>query len=220
MSIQDKSEAVATSLPSRPLRYGVAVASVGLALGLKLLLNPVFMQEAQPFRLFLAAVVVSAWYGGLGPGLLATALAALVSDYFFISPINSFSGPSVETVPLGLFALEGILISLLVAALRSATARAKTSAQENAHLYEELTERERELQSLVGQIMTARKRNAAEWPMRFTMGSPRWRRQPTGVWRSSRSTARRSPPKTGKSWRMSSHSSSERSAKLDASSPT
>lgn len=155
MSIQDKSEAVTTSLPSRPLRYGVAVASVGLALGLKLLLNPVVMQEATPFRLFLAAVVVSAWYGGLGPGLLATALAALVSDYVFISPINSFSGPSVETVPLGLFVLEGILISLLVAALRSATARAKTSAQENARLYEKLTERERELQSLVGQIMTA-----------------------------------------------------------------
>jgi signal transduction histidine kinase len=167
VNIRDKSEAGPTSLPSRPLRYGVAVASVGLALGLKLLVNPVVLQETTPFRLFLAAVVVSAWYGGLGPGLLATALAALVSDYFFISPINSFSGPtapSVETVPLGLFMLEGIVISFVVAALRSATARAKSSALENARLYEELAERERELQGLVRRIMAAQeeeRRNVA-----------------------------------------------------------
>ena len=158
MRIRNKSEAGPTSLPSRPLRYGVAVASVGLTLSLKLLLNPVVLQEANPFRLFLAAVVVSVWYGGLGPGLLATALAAIVSDYFFVSPINSFSGPtapSVETVPLGLFVLEGILISLLVAALHSATARAKTSSLENARLYEELAEHEIELRDLVRQIMAA-----------------------------------------------------------------
>jgi K+-sensing histidine kinase KdpD len=39
--------------------------------------------------LFLAAVVVSAWYGGLGPGLLATALGLLGKAYFFMSPTRS-----------------------------------------------------------------------------------------------------------------------------------
>jgi hypothetical protein len=42
------------------LRYGVAMFSVGLALPLTLLLSP-FGQGATP--LFLAAVMVSAWYG-------------------------------------------------------------------------------------------------------------------------------------------------------------
>jgi K+-sensing histidine kinase KdpD len=37
-----------------------------------------------------ASVVLSAWYGGLGPGLLATALAALIADYHFVHPIHSF----------------------------------------------------------------------------------------------------------------------------------
>jgi hypothetical protein len=55
------------------LRYGGAVASVAVALGVKLLLDPFIGQHS--FLLLAGAVMVSAWFGGLGPGLLATALA-------------------------------------------------------------------------------------------------------------------------------------------------
>ena len=65
------------------LRYAIAVASVALALSLASLLS----RRADPshFTLFFAAVMMSAWYGGLGAGLLATILSALSLDYFFIS---------------------------------------------------------------------------------------------------------------------------------------
>ncbi len=72
------------------VRYGVALLAVGLALLLKLLLDPVIGQEATPFRLFLAAVVIGAWFGGLGPGLLAIFLSAPLADYFFLHPRGSF----------------------------------------------------------------------------------------------------------------------------------
>jgi PAS domain S-box-containing protein len=39
--------------------------------------------------LFLCAVLVTSWVGGLGPGLLASALAALALTFFFLPPIYS-----------------------------------------------------------------------------------------------------------------------------------
>src|SRR5688572_20311429 len=63
-------------------RYGVAAGSVTLALLLSLLARPLI--EPNPFLLFFAAVALSAWFGGLGPGLAATGVAALLSDYFLL----------------------------------------------------------------------------------------------------------------------------------------
>src|SRR5215216_1597905 len=91
------------------VRYGVAVLAVGTALGIKLLIDPFVMQNT-PFLLVFSAIMVSAWYGGLGPGLFATTLAAAVTDYFFLYPKDSFSGLSLQAVPLAAFVLEGTLV--------------------------------------------------------------------------------------------------------------
>jgi Domain of unknown function (DUF4118) len=61
------------------LRYGVAVLAVGTAFLVKLLLDPLIVQET-PFLLVFAAILISAWYGGLGPGLLATFTGGLAAD--------------------------------------------------------------------------------------------------------------------------------------------
>src|ERR671913_1991519 len=88
MGVRAKSKAESVSYPIL-LRYGIAVASVAVVLGLRLLLDSLFLQS-NPLLLILgatslsASVMVSAWYGGLGPGLLATALAAFITDYFFL----------------------------------------------------------------------------------------------------------------------------------------
>ena len=65
----------------RPVRYGVAALVVGAAVLVKLLLDPLTAQDT-PFLLILGAIMVGAWYGGLGPGLLATGLSVLATDYF------------------------------------------------------------------------------------------------------------------------------------------
>ncbi len=66
-------------------RYGFAVLAVAIALLLRLLLKPLLGIES-PFLLFFATVMLSAWYGGMGAGVVATVLSALASDYFFLSP--------------------------------------------------------------------------------------------------------------------------------------
>jgi signal transduction histidine kinase len=136
------------------LRYGVAVLAVGATLGLKLLLGPWITAES-PFLLLAGAVVVGAWFGGLGPGLLATVLGALGADYFFLTPEAPLTGPGVAFLPLFLFTLQGLLISSLIEALRLARKRAEASALESARLNEELSEHRKRLQHLLGKLVSA-----------------------------------------------------------------
>jgi signal transduction histidine kinase len=77
-----------TVAPSRlVVSYGVAILSVLFALALRVLAWPIFQAEA-PFLFFVAAVVLSAWYGGLGPGLLATFLSSLATEYYLLPPFQ------------------------------------------------------------------------------------------------------------------------------------
>ena len=150
MRARAKSEGLSVIRSSLPVRYGIAVVVVALALGLKLLIDPLIVQET-PFLLVFAAVMVSAWYGGLGPGLLATALAALITDYFFLYPVNAFSILSLEDLPLVVFILEGVLVSSVVAALRHARERAEASAQEALSHRESMRRSEELYRSVVEQ---------------------------------------------------------------------
>jgi K+-sensing histidine kinase KdpD len=129
-------------------RYGIATLAVALVVLLKLLLDP-WITEQSPFLLLAGAVLVGAWFGGLGPGLLATALATIVADYVFLPPVGSFTGLGVAFLPLLLFMLQGLLISSLVEALRSARQRAEASALEARSHQERLRQSEERFKLLV-----------------------------------------------------------------------
>ncbi len=148
MHARAKSTSVFVRSLSLPLRYAVAVASVALALALKLMLDPFTAQDA-PFLLVFGAIMVSAWYGGLGPGLLATVLAGLATDYFFLYPRGSFSGLGLEAIPLVVFFLEGTLLSAVVEALRAAGRRAEASVREARDHQESLRRSEERFRLLV-----------------------------------------------------------------------
>jgi diguanylate cyclase (GGDEF)-like protein len=91
--------------------YGLAVLLSALALVLMMLLRP--LMEHSIFFLFIAAVAISAMYGGLGPGLVATLLSALLSDLFFLPPQNVLLGGMEETLRLAIFLTTGLTISWL-----------------------------------------------------------------------------------------------------------
>ncbi|MGI8997822.1 MAG: PAS domain S-box protein [Pyrinomonadaceae bacterium] len=118
----------ASETASRWLRWPVAVLAVALVLAFRWLLWPA-LQEQAPLLLFTFAVMASAWYGGLGPGLLATFLSALAGKFFFIAPYNEigFSDPR-DGVRVGLFVLLGIVISYLSQTLHDMTRRAEAGA--------------------------------------------------------------------------------------------
>jgi PAS domain S-box-containing protein len=130
------------------LRYGVAVLAAGAALGIKLLLDPLTVQDT-PFLLVFGAIIVSAWYGGLGPGLLATAVSALATDYFFLYPRGTITGFSVEGIDVLAFTLEGVLVSVLTSSLRSARDRAQQSTLEARSHQESLRESEERFRLMV-----------------------------------------------------------------------
>jgi diguanylate cyclase (GGDEF)-like protein len=82
-----------------------------LALLLMLLSWP--LMEPSVFFLFLAAVTISALYGGLGPGLAATALSALASNYFFLKPQFTLFGGPEGVLRLAIFLATGVIVSWL-----------------------------------------------------------------------------------------------------------
>jgi PAS domain S-box-containing protein len=130
------------------LRYGVAMAAVGAALGIKLLLDPLTVQNT-PFLLVFGAIIVSSWYGGLGPGLLATAVSAIATDYFFLYPRGTLTGFSLEGIDVITFMVEGVLVSLLTSSLRSARDRAQRSTLEAKSHEESLRESEERFRLMV-----------------------------------------------------------------------
>jgi diguanylate cyclase (GGDEF)-like protein len=87
---------------------------VGLsALALLMMLLSWPLMEPSVFFLFLAAVTISALYGGLGPGLAATALSALASNYFFLGPQFALFGSPEGALRLAIFLSTGVIVSWL-----------------------------------------------------------------------------------------------------------
>jgi PAS domain S-box-containing protein len=70
------------------LRYGVAVLSVAIGIGVGFFLLRHFEAILTPF---LFAVAATVWYAGTGPGVLAIVLSVLSLNYFFLPPFFSFS---------------------------------------------------------------------------------------------------------------------------------
>jgi PAS domain S-box-containing protein len=99
------------------LRYGVAVLSTSLALIPALLFSD--MAESR-LALFAVAVMVSAMYGGLRPGLVATAFALTVSVYYSLAGEHTPSEYRRAIIRLSLFVSVALLICWFNAALRAA----------------------------------------------------------------------------------------------------
>ncbi|PSB67651.1 histidine kinase, partial [filamentous cyanobacterium CCP1] len=94
------------------LHYGIAIASTAIAILLRRWLDPFLAGSFGSF--FYLAVIVSTWYGGFKPGIVATILSALAINYFFTPPINQFGlEQTVDIVRLAVF----LFVSLTIAAL-------------------------------------------------------------------------------------------------------
>jgi diguanylate cyclase (GGDEF)-like protein len=91
--------------------YGLAVGLSALALVPMMFLRP--LMEHSIFFLFVAAVAVSAMYGGLGPGLVATLLSALAINFFFLPPYTTLLSSAEDTLRLSIFLATGLIISWL-----------------------------------------------------------------------------------------------------------
>jgi len=92
------------------LRYGLAVGSVALALGMALLLERSNFRGVE-FPLFLFAIAVTVWYAGLWPGVLAVLLSSLAFNYFFTEPLYTFYVARVDLPYYVVFILFASLLA-------------------------------------------------------------------------------------------------------------
>ncbi len=125
--------------------YGIAVLSVAAALIVSRW-PPLHLQEA-PVSLFLCAVILSAWFGGVGPGLLATALSVLGFYYYFLPPRDSLA-PKPEEIPrFVIFMVSTLFVGALSAAQRSATESLRRARDDLKGIVQELQRSNEALQT-------------------------------------------------------------------------
>jgi PAS domain S-box-containing protein len=107
--------------------YATAVLSVAVAMIAAELITR-FLHTEPIASSMLCAVIFAAWFGGLGPALLAIALAVLAFHYYLAPPINSFTwkhdvfAPDISELPrLMLFSITSSLVAFVISAQRKAT---------------------------------------------------------------------------------------------------
>ncbi len=126
MALRDPSSP--TPMPTI-LRYGIAVLSVAIAIGLGFFVLRHFEAILTPF---LFAVAVTVWYAGTRPGVLAIVLSVLSLNYFFLRPDFSFSPISYADLVYLTFCIFCALAVGWVSAVR------RRAEQELRHAREEL----------------------------------------------------------------------------------
>src|SRR6266481_4902176 len=158
--------------------YTIAVLSVAAALTISRW-PPLHLQDA-PVSLFLCAVILSAWFGGVWPGLLATALSALTFYYFFLPPIHSLGAKPDEIPRLLVFMVSALFVGLLSVAQRGATESLRRARDDLKLTVQELQKTNEALQA------ESRERKSAEESLRRSEGylAEAQRLSHTGSWAS------------------------------------
>lgn len=122
-------------------RYAVAVLSTGAAAGLTTAIQPFFNGKA-PLFFFIVASLVSAAFGGLGPGLVATALGFAIVVTAFQDRVLVLS---VAHSSLIVFVLLGVGISLVMGHLRRKNAALALAKEHLENANEKLSQRSKAL---------------------------------------------------------------------------
>jgi PAS domain S-box-containing protein len=142
--------------------YWIAVLSVAAALIISRW-PPFHLQDA-PVSLFLCAVILSAWFGGVWPGLLATSLSALAFYYYFLPPIHSLDAKPEEIPRLAIFMVSAVFAGALSVAQRSATESLRRARDDLKKTVQELQNTNQALEA------ESRERKFVEESLRRTEG--------------------------------------------------
>ena len=138
------------SRPSWVWRYGSAFLLIAPIFFLSQWVTPHF---AFPGTLYLCAVMLSVWFGGLGPGLLASVLSTLAYHLYF----RHSQDPTLREMPRLVMVF---LSNILIASVSAAQWRAKESLRRTR---DELTETVKHLQRTNDALLTqSREREQVE----------------------------------------------------------
>lgn len=112
---------------SRFFSYSFAIGVTALTLAFRLAITP-WVNDRPFLVLFFIPIIISAYIGGLGPGLVATFIAAIGSEYYLLPPVNSFAfAKPMDFLQWLVLVISGVLASGLNEALHRARQRAALS---------------------------------------------------------------------------------------------
>jgi PAS domain-containing protein len=107
-------------------RYALSLVFVSGAAIIAYYINPRIGESTA--SLFFAAVILSSWTGGLGPGLVATFLAATLAGSFYrLNPVGSSGFGWDDWLQAGVF----VIVAVLISSLTSLRRRAETALQKS-----------------------------------------------------------------------------------------
>ena len=113
-------------------RYGLSVLLVAICTAVTMPLQVYGVRTS----LFFPAVLLSTWYGGTGPGLLAVLLSTLSINFFFTEPFFEFQF-SVQDIPT---TVAFLLSALIISSWSAARQRAENRLRDNEQRWHGLTE--------------------------------------------------------------------------------
>lgn len=113
--------------PTSRARWALALALVALATVLRLGLAS--WVGTTLYLIFVPAVLGSAWYGGFGPGLLATGLSVAALAYWFLPPEGLAVGGTTDIASIVLFTVIGAALAWLNDLLRQAEGAHRDAAE-------------------------------------------------------------------------------------------
>ena len=130
----------ATSESGRRGRYAVAILSIAVAALTRVLLGKA-LGDRGIYLTFWPAVMLSSWYGGLGPGLVTTAGSAIFAQLIWIRWHDSLMRGMTDVIVQGAFIVLAVLIAVLNEQRLRAIAKANLSEQ-RAKEHHELLQQE------------------------------------------------------------------------------
>src|SRR5271157_766859 len=146
-----------------PIRYGFSVVCVAVALGTALAFQYYGFRGVE-LLLFDLAVVVSTWYAGVGPSVLAVVLSTACFDYFFVEPLYSFEVSSEDLPYFFLFAASAAIIAWFVTVrrriesdLRDTRDHLQAEVEQRKRREDEIRKLNQELAKRAGELETSNK---------------------------------------------------------------
>ena len=121
-----KLDSLAQRISSAVWQYGFAILGVAVALGIT---NSLERHTTLRTPIFYIAVIITAWFGGMGPGLLVVALSTLVVGYYF-APGNQTPTLSIDNWPFVLLFSSSALLACWISVQRRRAEKALKGARD------------------------------------------------------------------------------------------
>jgi signal transduction histidine kinase len=133
--------------------YLLAILAVFVALQALWFIQPYISLSPILFT-FLVAVMVTAWHGGFHPALFATAMAAVIIDYYFMVPIRSFLPGIADFATLAFFSCVATAMAYAIDYLQRARQDAAKRVLEAQCQEEELRRAVEDLEAMQRGLIT------------------------------------------------------------------